>query len=283
MHKWNMIVDVAKCENCHNCFLVTKDEHVGNEFPGYAAPQPLHGHRWIDVRRKERGQFPMIDVHFMPVMCNQCDNAPCIKAGKDGAVYKRDDGIVIIDPVKSKAQKQIVASCPYGAIFWNEELQLPQKWIFDAHLLDEGWRRTRVEQVCGTGVFRSVKVTDQEMEQIAAQEKLEVLRPELKLKPRVYYKNLHLMTKAFIGGTLIRYAGGEEECARDVQVTLGRNGKALAQTVTDEFGDFRFDNIDPAGGPYEVTILPSAAAKSLVVTVDASQKEYVGIIDISAA
>jgi len=34
MSKWNMIVDVEKCENCANCFLVTKDEHVGNDFPG---------------------------------------------------------------------------------------------------------------------------------------------------------------------------------------------------------------------------------------------------------
>jgi Fe-S-cluster-containing dehydrogenase component len=36
--KWNMIVDVSRCDNCRNCFLATKDEHIGNEFPGYAAP-----------------------------------------------------------------------------------------------------------------------------------------------------------------------------------------------------------------------------------------------------
>ena len=40
MKKWNLIVDVEKCENCYNCFIATKDEHVGNDFPGYAAPQP---------------------------------------------------------------------------------------------------------------------------------------------------------------------------------------------------------------------------------------------------
>ena len=57
----------------------------------------------------------------MPVMCNHCDNAPCSGPGRRGAVYRRPDGIVIIDPVKAKGQKQIVDSCPYGAIFWNEE------------------------------------------------------------------------------------------------------------------------------------------------------------------
>ena len=46
MKKWNLVIDVAKCTNCNNCFLADKDEYVGNDFPGYAAPQPRHGHRW---------------------------------------------------------------------------------------------------------------------------------------------------------------------------------------------------------------------------------------------
>ena len=48
----------------------------------------------------------------MPVMCNHCDDAPCAKAAKDGAVRKRPDGIVIIDPEKSKGQKKIMAGLP---------------------------------------------------------------------------------------------------------------------------------------------------------------------------
>ena len=35
-----LVIDVAQCENCNNCFLACKDEHVGNDWPGYAAPQP---------------------------------------------------------------------------------------------------------------------------------------------------------------------------------------------------------------------------------------------------
>ena len=41
--KWNMIVDIERCNNCRACFLAVKDEHTGNEFPGYAAEQPPHG------------------------------------------------------------------------------------------------------------------------------------------------------------------------------------------------------------------------------------------------
>ena len=53
---------------------------------------------------------------------------------------KRDDGIVLIDPVKAKGRQDLVDACPYGHIWWNEELKVPQAWPFDAHLLDQGWQ-----------------------------------------------------------------------------------------------------------------------------------------------
>ena len=76
MKKWNMIIDVAECTNCNLCTLSAMDEYVGNEWPGYSAPMPRHGHRWIDIKQKERGQGTMIDVAYVPTMCNHCDNAP---------------------------------------------------------------------------------------------------------------------------------------------------------------------------------------------------------------
>ena len=141
--KWTLFVDVAKCHNCRNCFIACKDEHVDNDYPGYAAPQPRHGHAWIDIRTRERGAAPMVDVAHVPVMCGHCTDAPCMKAAPD-AVSRRADGIVIIDPVKAKGRRDLVDACPYGAIHWNEERALPQAWIFDAHLLDRGWRQAHL-------------------------------------------------------------------------------------------------------------------------------------------
>ena len=106
------------------------------------------------------------------------------------AVKKRDDGIVIIDPVKAKGRKDLVDACPYGHIWWNEELQLPQIWPFDAHLLDQGWQQTRGQQACPTGAMRAIKVEDDEMARMARDESLEVMKPEAGTKPRVYYRNL---------------------------------------------------------------------------------------------
>ena len=185
MNKWNLIIDVDNCTNCHMCSLACKDEFVGNNFPGYSAEMPKRGVNWINMKKKERGQTPMVDVGYIPTMCQHCDDAPCLKAAKNNAVIKREDGIIIIDPEKSKGQKQIVDSCPHDAISWNEELEIPQIWFFDAHLLDQGWKEPRAISVCATGAMKAVKIEDQEMKDLAEKEGLEVLNSKLNTKPRV--------------------------------------------------------------------------------------------------
>ena len=86
MKQWNLIVDVANCTNCNLCVLAVQDEYVGNEFPGYAAEMPKHGHKWIDIKQKVRGQAPIVDAAYLPVMCQHCDDAPCIKAAENDAI-----------------------------------------------------------------------------------------------------------------------------------------------------------------------------------------------------
>jgi len=254
MDKWNLIIDVENCTNCNMCVLACQDEHVDNEFPNYAAPMPKHGARWIEIMRKERGQAPMIDVAYMPVMCNHCDNAPCIKEAKDGAITKREDGIVIIDPVKSKGQKHLVDSCPYDRIWWNEELEIPQTWIFDAHLLDEGWKQPRASSVCATGSIVVKKISDEEMEKLAQDEKLEVLEPKKGTKPRVYYKNLYRYNSCFIGGSVFANQDNIIDCIQDADVTLKRNTEVIAEIKTDIFGDFKFDKLAEGSGDYQIEI-----------------------------
>lgn len=279
MKKWNMIVDVANCNNCRNCFISVKDEHCGNEFPGYAASQPLHEHNWLDIERIERGQRPVVDANFRPVMCNHCDDAPCMAVAENGAITKRDDGIVIIDPVKSKNQKQIVEACPYGAVYWNEELQIPQAWIFDAHLLDHGWTQTRAEQSCATGVFKSLKVEDEEMQKIAKKENLQVLNAELNTKPRVYYKNNHLFESIFIAGTLVTRVDGQEECVEGATINITNNGNENASTVSDAFGEFKIDKLTGQNGHYTLEILIEGKAVDKR-EVETSDSIYLGCIEV---
>src|SRR6266702_6754209 len=269
MQKWNMIIDVAECTNCQLCTLSAMDEYVGNEWPGVAAPMPRHGHRWIDIKQKERGQVPMIDIACVPTMCNHCDNAPCLAKG-GGAIKKRADGIMLIDPELAKGRKDLVDACPYGHIWWNEEHQVPQLWPFDAHLIDQGWQQTRGQQSCPTGAMRAVHAEDEEMARMAREEGLEVMRPELGTKPRVYYRNLWRYSKCFIGGTLSAEANGVVDCVEGASVQLVKDGASVAVTTTDGFGDFKFDRLDENSGTYSIQIFSGGRSKVLQVSLETS-------------
>jgi Fe-S-cluster-containing dehydrogenase component len=269
MKKWNMIIDVAECTNCQLCTLSAMDEYVGNAWPGVAAPMPRHGHQWIDIKQKERGQPPMIDIAYAPTMCNHCDNAPCLAKGGD-AVKKRADGIVIIDPDKAKGRKDLVESCPYGHIWWNEELQLPQTWPFDAHLLDQGWQQTRGQQACPTGAMRAIKVEDDEMARMARDESLEVMKPEAGTKPRVYYRNLWRYSKSFIGGSVATEANGVVDCVEGATVRLIKDGQTVARATTDNYGDFKFDKLDENSGRYTIEVMGLGRTKMLDASLGAS-------------
>jgi Fe-S-cluster-containing dehydrogenase component len=254
MAKWNLIIDVEKCEDCNNCFLACKDEHVGNEWPGYTESQPLHGHRWINIMRRERGQFPLIDVAYLPVPCMHCDNAPCIKAAKKHALHQREDGIVLIDQDRARGQEHLVKACPYGAIWWNEEKNVPQKCTLCAHLLDDGWTEPRCVQACPTGALEIIREVNGETGSAMALEEAEVLHPEYKTEPRVYYKNLYRYFGCFVGGSVSFQRQGTTECAEGARVELWKSSKQLHVTVTDSFGDFKIDGLEENSGPYRIKI-----------------------------
>jgi Fe-S-cluster-containing dehydrogenase component len=278
MKKWFLIIDVEKCENCNNCFLACKDEHVDNDWPGYAASQSGQGQSWINIHGKERGEYPFIDVAYLPVPCMHCDDAPCIKAAKDGAIEKRPDGVVIIDPIKSRGQKNLVKACPYDAIQWNELLDAPQKCTLCAHLLDDGWGKTRCVQACPTGALSLRQADDDEMNEIIQAENLEVHLPEFKTSPRVYYKNLYRFTRSFIGGGVAIRVGDKDECAEGASVTLLNGGnETVGECMTDGFGDFKFDDLEENSGAYTLRVVYTGY-ETKTVEVELTQSVYVGTI-----
>ncbi len=279
MEKWNLIIDLDSCTNCNACVLACSDEHHGNDFPGYAAQMPKHGHKWIDIRSKVRGIAPVVDAAYLPVMCQHCDEAPCIKAADNNSVTKRPDGIVIIDPVKARGQKQLVEACPYQAVFWNEDLQLPQHWIFDAHLLDQGWKEPRAQQICATQAIWSMKVEDSEMLKFAEREGLEHYFPEFGTKPRVWYKNLYRYTTSFIAGSLEAEKDGAVDCVEGASIELLRNNEALAVTTSDNFGDFKFDGLQDNSGKYQIKI-SGEGFNAKVIDLELENSIYVGAVSL---
>jgi Fe-S-cluster-containing dehydrogenase component len=247
--KWNMVIDIALCQDCNNCFLADKDEFVGNDWPPYSAAQPGHGHRWVNIKRKERGQYPLIDVAYLPLLCQHCGAAPCMNDSPAGTIYRREDGLVIIDPEKAKGHKEIVATCPYGVIYWNEEANLPQKCTGCAHLMDEGWTETRCSQVCPTEAITLVLAEDEEMAKMVQSEKLEEYWPSLGTKPRVLFRNIHRWNQVFLAGNVVYK--DTDEVAEGVRVMLAKDGQTVGETESNNYGDFKIDRLEP--GDYAVT------------------------------
>ncbi len=271
-----LIIDITKCNGCHNCQIACKDEHCGNDWSPSAKPQPLTGQFWNKVVDRVRGQVPKVRVTYEHTICQHCDDAPCVKACSEKAIYKRPDGIVIIDPTVCRGSHNCIEACPYpGVIFFNEDLQIAQKCTFCAHLLDQGWSETRCSEVCPTGAFTFGDEDEPRMKELIAQ--AEVLRPELGTKPRVYYIGLPRMFVAgcvydpeadeILEGALVTLTPAGSAGGAAVPVNDGLSGGLAGPTLeapgpepaapartmaTDEFGDFWIEGLDQ--GTYSVLI-----------------------------
>ncbi|MBN1692388.1 MAG: carboxypeptidase regulatory-like domain-containing protein [Dehalococcoidales bacterium] len=249
------VIDVGICNGCYACQIACKDEHVGNDWSPYAKPQPDTGQFWMKLNEYIRGTVPKVKMHYIPVLCQHCDKAPCIPACPvKGAIYKRDDGLVIIDAEKCTGCKACVDACPYGAIYFNDSLNIAQKCTGCAHLLDGGeWKVPRCADACPTEAIKFGE--ESEFKGMIA--KAEVLKPELKTKPRVYYLNI---PKKFIAGTV--YDPIEKEVVIGAKCTLtGPKAGKTTMVTTDSFGDFWFHGL--ADGNYNLTIEAKGfAAKS---------------------
>jgi len=239
--RYGMIINSAECIGCYNCFLTCQDEFCGNAYEGYSAAAPMQGHNWMQVTDIERGQYPRVKVNYIPRTCMHCDDASCIKAAENNAVYRRPDGIVVIDPVKARGQKHLVNACPYRVIEWNEEAQVPQKCNMCAHALDKGEKEPRCIESCPTNamVFGDLDDPNSEISRLLKQTPAEPLCPEFMMQEKVRYIGL---PRKFVAGTVV--LKDKSECAHEAKVEL-YNDKEKRETRTNMFGDFEFEGLEP--------------------------------------
>ena len=118
--------------------------------------------------------------------------------------------------------------------------------------------------------MRAVKIEDEEMARLVREQDLEVLKPELGSRPRVYYRNLWRYSKCFIGGSVAEERQGIIECVEGASVQLVKDGASLAVTTTDDFGDFKFDRLDEDSGTYSVQIFSGGRSKILQINLGTS-------------
>jgi len=260
-------VDLNYCNGCYACQIACKDEHVANDWKGYAKPQPNIGHFWLKLDEKVRGTIPKVKVAYRPHICMHCGH--CIESCKNKAIYQRDDGLVIIDPDKCKGCMTCVDVCPYDAIYYNKDLLISQKCTGCAHLLDNGYALPRCVEICPTD---AIKFGD-ETELAGSIKGATVFGAGDGTSPKVYYRNI---PGNFIGGLV--YDPIEEEVVIGAEC-IATSGGLVRKTATDNYGDFWFNEL-PAG-KYDVVIRAPGFEIKSICGVDAEKSVNLGDIPLA--
>ncbi len=250
------------CMACYCCFMACKDEHCGFDTK-LSAKQPMMGQAWIEVREWERGDNSRrIKTASVPTLCAHCSDPACLKASKDGAVYKRDDGIVIIDPEKAKGQKAIVDACPINAVFWNEELEIPQKCTMCAELLDDpdyvsylgdpALKKPRCVEACPNQalIFGDLDDPDSDISKLVARERNTQLEALEGQETNVKYLNIPTV---FLAGTVYHPAETEEVFIGAKVKLVCKETNETWETETNYFGDWEVEWL-PKNKTIDITI-----------------------------
>ena len=130
---------------------------------------------------------------FIPILCNHCNNPPCVRACPTRATTKdKKNGIVMMDYDKCIGCKSCVEACPYDARYFNEEKHSIDKCNFCIDTrLSKGEKLTACAAACPTEARNFGDLSDRGSVVYKLVHQLEhpvwVLRPEVGAQPNVFY------------------------------------------------------------------------------------------------
>lgn len=214
MARWGMVINLNKCIGCYACMLACKQEHF--------LPPDIF---WGRVLIGEVGKYPAVSKQIYPVLCNHCEEAPCVDVCPTGATTRREDGIVVVDYDKCVGCRYCVIACPYqqrtfyaddkGQYFPDQgltELEIMGKQLypfqegtvvkcnFCAERIDEGLKKglkpgtdREATPACVNACpstarcFGDLDDPTSEVSVLISEKKAFQLHPEYGTKPSVYY------------------------------------------------------------------------------------------------
>jgi Fe-S-cluster-containing dehydrogenase component/formate-dependent nitrite reductase membrane component NrfD len=177
MAKYGFAIDLRKCIGCHACTIACKAEH---EIPVGV------NRNW--VKTVEKGSFPDTRRFFFPVLCNQCDEAPCVRICPTNALFKRRDGIVDLNSDSCIGCRACMEACPYDQLFIDPNTHTAEKCNFCANRVENKLLPACVS-VCPTEcrIFGDLDDPTSEVSRIVQHEAFMVRKPEKGTGPNVFY------------------------------------------------------------------------------------------------
>ena len=214
--RWVFLVDTYKCVGCGMCvkacklenempydanvtrtwverYVLTKDGKVHADTPE-GRPRRLH-HRtrstWQRQGMKEIKKEDIDKAFFVPKLCNQCENPPCVQVCPVGATYQAPDGVVLVDRTWCIGCGYCIMGCPYGVRFFHPVHHTAEKCNFCYHRITKGMKPACVE-ACPFGARRigNIKDPNDPVTKIIMTERVGVLKEEYGTKPQVFYIGL---------------------------------------------------------------------------------------------
>jgi len=117
-HKWGLVVDLDACTGCGACVTAC---HAENNIPTVGPEQAARGRamHWLRVERYWEGEFPDARLKFRPVMCQQCDAAPCEPVCPTYASHHTAEGLNAQVYNRCIGTRYCANACPYNVRFFN--------------------------------------------------------------------------------------------------------------------------------------------------------------------
>jgi tetrathionate reductase subunit B len=192
-NRYAMVIDLRRCYGCHACSVSCKAEY----------DVPLGSFKsWVKV--VEKGKYPYVSRHFLPRLCNQCSDPPCVTVCPTHASHIRGDGIVAIDENKCIGCKSCMAMCPYDSRYSHPVKKIAQKCDFCKHRVSKGIEPSCVNTCPARArIFGDLNNPNSEISKLLSTTAAHSLKPELGTEPKVFY----------IGGDnqVMRSLGGGEK------------------------------------------------------------------------
>ncbi|MBI5098664.1 MAG: molybdopterin-dependent oxidoreductase [Nitrospirae bacterium] len=175
--RYGMLISLDKCIGCYACQVSCKAE--------YNIP---FGTFRCRVETYQSGNYPEVMKIFLPRLCNHCNNAPCIEECKEKALYKNQDGVVVLNNSNCIGCKMCIEKCPYHAIEINSVTGQAEKCDFCYGRITKGLLPVCVQSCMGKAIlFGDINNPDSVISAELTKQNLKVLSPEHGTNPSVFY------------------------------------------------------------------------------------------------